>query len=490
MFKKLYIFIIKSYLGPLVMTFFIALFVLLMQFLWKYIDDLVGKGLDWKVIAELLTYASAGLVPMALPLAILLASLMTFGNLGENYELTAIKSSGISLPRIMMPLVVLTVFICIGAFFFSNDVLPYTNLKTGSLLYDITHQRPELNIKEGAFNNDIDGYSIKINRKSKKTDMTYNLMIYDHTANRGNVSVTVADSGYLRVTQDKKYMVVVLFSGLRYDEVLENSIQVHTSGRFKPHRRDKFTKQTLILPLSGFDFVRTDAQLFRNNFQMLNLKQLGHAIDSIDREFTKIQKDFTKSLIATNCFKVPEYENKVDSLHPERQVSKKDVVINLDEKFKNLTRNRKMAVLNIASNYARSAHQSIAISKDEFDARLNIFNRHKIEWHRKFTLSFACFIFFFIGAPLGAIIRKGGLGMPVVISVVFFIAYYIISLSGEKFVREDILPASQGMWISSMVLLPLGVFLTYKATNDSVLLDIDTYLSFYKKIKLLRKKKN
>lgn len=488
--KCLHQLVLRSYIGPLVLTFFISLFILLMQFLWKYIDDLVGKGLEWNIIMELLMYASAGLVPMALPLAILLSSLMTFGNMGENFELLAIKSSGISLQRIMKPLIILIIFISIGAFFFSNEVLPYTNLKTGSLLYDISHQRPELNIKIGVFNNDIDNYSIKITEKNKKTNMLYGLMIYDHSTNRGNTNVTVADSGTIVVTDNKEYMVISLFNGYRYEELLDDG---KNKLRKFPHRRDAFQKQTSILRLSNYELNRTDDDLFKHHYQMLPIEALEKAIDSLEGAYDITKQRIGKNLLRANYLKREMknifYDDSIANTSTWLSIVPPDsaVISDLDSIFNSLSRSRQTKIIASAMDFARSSKRVIEGSKDDLHSRLRWIKRHQIEWHRKFSLSFACLVFFFIGAPLGAIIRKGGLGMPVVVSVLFFIIYYIISLSGEKFVREDILPAVQGMWISSVVLLPLGIFLTYKATTDSVILNIDTYINFYKKIPFLKR---
>ncbi len=485
--KKLHLFVVKSFIGPFVLTFFIALFVLLMQFVWKYIDDLVGKGLEWTIIAELLMYAAMTLVPMALPLALLLASLMTFGNLGENYELVAIKSLGISLQRIMSPLIVLTIAISIGAFYFANYALPYANLKTGALLYDISHQRPELSLKVGVFNNNIEGFNIRINSKNRKTDMFYNIMIYDHKQSRGNTNVTLADSGTIKVTKDKRYMVITLYNGTRYEEVDENQLKMQKEGKKFPYRRDKFQKQSSTIELSGFKFNRTDEDLFRNNFQMLNIKQLVKAEDSLNQVYNQVKRDFASFHINSNYFKadlqkVNYLDTAMRKILVDKAVVKSDVLLDIDTIYKSKSALNKKRSLDVAANYARYAQKNISNTKMDMIGRMKWIKRHQIEWHRKFALSFACFIFFFIGAPLGAIIRKGGLGMPVVISVVFFIAYYVISLTGEKFVREDMIPAYMGIWFSSFVLFPLGMFLTYKATHDSVILDIDTYLSFYKNL--------
>lgn len=478
--KKIHLLVIKSYIGPLVATFFISLFLLLMQFLWKYVDDLVGKGLEFLVIAELLTYASASLVPMALPLAILLSSLMTFGNMGEHNELIALKSSGISLQRIMFPLILLSIVISGGAFFFSNNVMPYTNLKFGALLFDVRHQRPELDIKAGVFYNGLEGASIKIGRKDKKSNMLYKLMIYDHSKRDGNMNVTIADSGTMRVTDDKKYLVFTLFDGASYAEMKEEKKKYETY----PHRRDEFKEQRIIFELVGYGLERSDENLFKHNYQMLNLSQLAHADDSLSKALKQKKRTFANNLLRSNYFKKEDKQRvfNLDTTKTFKFDSTSIIMLNVDSVFNASGNGVKAKVISQALNYARTTQSYINSTESNLIGKRKWLARHRIEWHRKFTLSFACLILFFIGAPLGAIIRKGGLGMPVVISVLFFVIYYIISISGEKYVKTGVLPASQGMWISSIILFPLGIFLTYKATTDSVILNIDTYFNFFKKL--------
>jgi len=491
MLKRLHLFVIKSYLGPLVFTFFISVFILLMQFLWKYIEDLVGKGFEWTVIAELLLYASASLVPMALPLAILLASIMVFGNMGEHYELIAMKASGISLLRIMKPLIVFSIFLSIAAFLFSNYILPITNLRTGSLLYDVSHQRAELNIKQGVFNSDIENYSIKISRKNPKTGMIYDFMIYDHSENKGNAAVTVADSGTIKITDDQRYMIMELYHGMNYMEQKEKK----KINREYPHRSDSFEKQTFVFELVGFGFQRTDRELFKSNFQMLNLRQLNLAIDSLSLILNSREEMFYQNLLRTNYLKRKEHKalkaTTSDSTKTTKKsaISKKKIVWNknLDSLFAQENDREKKNILSNAISNALSTQRYAASSETDQIGRYHWILRHYVEWHKKFNLAFACLIFFFIGAPLGAIIRKGGLGLPVVISVVFFIFYYVMSTYGEKFTRAGIMPASQGMWIASVLLLIIGIFLTYKAVTDSSLFHFEVYVetlkSWKKKLK-------
>ncbi len=473
--KKLHLFVIKTYTGPLISTFFVVVFILLMQFLWKYIDDLIGKGLEFAVIAELLLYTSAGLVPLALPLAVLLSSLMTFGNMGENFELTALKSAGISLQRIMSPLIILTIIISIGAFYFSNNVLPFTNLKMRSLLYDVQQQRPEMQIREGVFYNGIDNYSIKIAGRNYRTNMMYDIKIYDHTQRRGNLKVTIADSGYMRITEDKAFLVTTLYSGYNYEEMEERARQQR--DRSFPHRSDVFDKQTMHIELSGFDLQRTDEEAFRHNSQMMNISQLDSTTDSLGLALKKEVNEHTEKIISSSFFRKDNFTVLKDTvLHVERKPAD---IWALEQ---SLTHEERRRALDQATIDARMIRNQIISTKTNFDWQNKRIRRYEMEWHRKFTLSFACFIFFFIGAPLGAIIRKGGLGMPVVISVLFFVLYYVIDISAQKFVKELVIPAFPGMWISSIILLPAGIFLTYKATTDSVIMNTDTYLNFFRKI--------
>jgi lipopolysaccharide export system permease protein len=457
------------------MTFFIVMFILLMQFLWKYIDDLVGKGLSFDVIAELLLYASAGLIPMALPLSTLLASLMTMGNLGENNELLAMKSAGISLPRIMQPLIYITIVISISAFFFSNNVLPYTNLKISSLLWDVKQQRPELQIKVGVFNNDIDDYVIKVGSKDPRTSLMRNILIYDHGSKEGNLMVTIADSGYMHITNDSKYMVVTLYSGYSYEEMVENRSARRSNKQKFPARRNKFDEQLVLLELKGFDLQRSNEDLFRSSYHALNLQQLKQVSDSIGKEIDTRRERFKKVLKNGTIISNP-YGTTRDSLAVVTHF------LDNDSLFNSLNMSNKHSVISRALSNARSAKNHVSTTNTELHSRGKFMVRHRIEWHRKFSLSFACFVFFFIGAPLGAIIRKGGLGMPVVVSVLFFVVYYIISLTGEKFARELYWTPNLGMWVSSFILLPLGAFLSYKATTDSVIMNADFYINAAKKV--------
>lgn len=489
--KRLHLLMLRSYIGPMLITFFITLFILLMQFFWKYVDELVGKGIGWETLLELMLYISATLVPMALPLSILLSALMTYGNLGENSELMAIKAAGISLQRAMRPLMALTALISIGAFFFANRVMPSANLQAYKLLHEVTQQKPELVIRPGIFNTDIDGYAVKAEKTDKKKGLFYQVMLYDHTSNAQHPDITLADSARFQISEKKDYMVVTLYHGATYEDVR----QKNRISRTFPHRKDLFEEKQILVELTGFSMKKADASLFKNHFQMLNLKQLDIAIDSIDLAMRSRQNELTDNLVKSKLMRNSMNDRTMarilaDSIEPTFNESL-PVHLDIDSLYESLDQMRKERVLDLALNEARNMKQiEISFTRDNLDATLRWKRRHQIEWHRKFTLSIACLIFFFIGAPLGAIIRKGGFGMPVVVSVLFFLFYYIMTLSGDKFARESLLRPWLGMWLASLILLPIGVFFTYKATTDSTLMSRDAYTRIIKRfVGLFRRKK-
>lgn len=471
-------FILRSFAGPFAVTFFIALFILLMQFLWKYIEDLAGKGLEWYVIAELLMYCSAQLVQLALPLAMLLSSIMLFGNIAERYELAALKASGISLQRVMKPLIILTVALSIGAFLYSNFVLPLANLKFYSLLYDITEQKPAINIKEGIFYNGINDISIRVAKKDKNGKDLYDVMIYDHSERRGTNKILTAKRGQMEMTQDKQYLVLNMFDGESYEEVYNNQGRPDNKH---PFVRSKFKEQILRLKLSDFKLQRTDESNFKDHVSMLNIKQLDQQVDTIKLDFNEHLHTLSGQIRRNVSF----FKDSVVKYNPDTVMNKPFDVLAGKNKLD------MQRIVDNALNIARSNKSYIDfVVEDEKQTAARI-RKHQIEWHRKFTLSIACLILFFVGAPLGAIIRKGGFGMPVVVSVLFFILFHVLSISGEKMSKEGTLEPLVGMWMATVILFPVGVFLTYKATTDSSLFDVEFYAKPFKKLKaaITRKKK-
>jgi lipopolysaccharide export system permease protein len=479
--KKVDSFVLKSFIGPLIFTFFIVLIILILQFLWMYVDELAGKGLDAKVLVELIYHFSLTFVPMALPLAILLASLMTFGNMGEFSELSALKSSGIPLQRIMRPLIVLIGIISIVSFYFSNNVLPYSTEKARTLLWDIRRKKPDINIQAGTFYNGVPDFSIKITTKDPETNRMDNLIIYDHRDRRGNISVTLADSGYMKTTPDGTGLIMILFNGYSYNEIEERNI--NTSERKYPSRKDYFKEQTIVIPLSGFDLERSEDGLFKSSASMLNISQLTHYIDSLNIRYNKSIDIQFKIFNGTKIY----YGRNITHSTTD-QANKADTIKKLDDfntkiLYDSLLLSEKRDALTRAIENLKDGSSFLSQSSESLHFEVKTIKNYEVEWNKKLTMSFACLVFFFIGAPLGAIIRKGGLGTPSVISIFFFVIYYVISISAQKLVEEDVVGTFAGMWAGSYILLPIGIFLTYKATTDSVIMNIDTYLSFFKKIK-------
>ncbi len=468
--KKLDRFILTSYLGPLVMTFFIALFILLMQFLWKYIDDLVGKGLEWYIIVKLLFFFSTTFVPLALPLAILLSSLMMFGNLGEHYELVTMKAAGISLSRIMRPLIIVSIFISALAFYYSNVVLPMANLKSLSLLYDVREKKLAFNLKEGVFYAGIEGFVIRVGKKDKDGNTIRDVMVYDHTKHMGNVSLTTAEWGKMELSPDKRFLVFRLFNGVNYEE----RIDLRGNEINRPFQRTRFKEQYQMFDLSAFQLTRTDESLFKKNYEMQNVNQLSFSIDSIRGQLDADQNNYQRSFMSSMQF-----YSKMDSTEKKPVASPARFYSSVIVNFKPADR---FKILETARNAALAAKQTLETSHENLSSKSKLIFKHQIVYHKKFSFSIACFLLFFIGAPLGAIIRKGGLGMPAVISTLFFIMFWVISFVGEKYAAEGVIPPWQGIWFASAVLMPIGIFLTVKSTNDASLLDVDAWISFINKL--------
>lgn len=484
---------LQTFLPLFLMTFGICLFIVLMQFLWRYIDDMVGKGLGIPVLAEMLLYAALFLVPMALPLSILLASLMAFGNLGERLELLAMKSAGVSLIHIMRPLIITICLVCIGAFFFQNNAMPVIQVKLYSLLYSMRQKSPELDIPEGVFYGEITGYNVYVKHKDNKTGLLRDMMIYDYSNGFNNVSIMVADSGRLKTSADKMFLILSLYNGESFANIGEqsNSANVKTSV---PYRRETFKTRDILIEFDA-NFARTDESLMQNQYMGKNMKDLQTSIDSMTVRLDSIRAINSKNVVDMSYKRTmtapqkptttttPEGEQMNVADKPvEKQIIKPVIVMNYDSLYQVKEPSGKAALLTRAKSSVENLKADYFFKAATLGDEAYKVRRHLTEWHKKFTLSFACLVFFFIGAPLGAIIRKGGLGMPVVISVILFIIYYIIDNIGFKMARDGVWEAWQGMWLSSVILAPLGIFLTYKAVNDSVILNADTYLNALKNL--------
>ncbi|QQL49224.1 LptF/LptG family permease [Mucilaginibacter ginkgonis] len=478
--KKIHLLILKSFIRPFIVTFFVVMFVLLMLFLFKYIDDLIGKGFQWYIILELMAYSSATNVAMALPLSVLLSSIMTYGSLGENYELVAIKSAGISLRRAMYPMIIVISVLAISAFLFSDYMLPIANLKFYSLLYDARQQKSAFLIKEGVFNNSFQGYSIRVDRKDPDGQTLHGIMIYQRNPAENNNNVLFAKEGLQYRTPNNQYLVLQLKDGIRYEE---NPGQYGNNNRQRFTRfRFKTTEQKF--DLSVFDLKRTAESDFSRNFQMMNAKQLRHYRDSTQHHIDSgATTNFRLVGAYYRYFAFPhKYKNKTVAYIP----YKPDSVVK--DRIQDL--NIKSTAIANASNEATSIKNAIKLRADNYKNVSREIRSSIVEYQKKFTLSVACLALFLIGAPLGAIIRKGGLGLPVVVSVIFFLIYYIISTIGEKSVKEGDMSPLVGMWIAIFVLTPIGLFLSYKAATDSVLFDVDLYKKFFSKFIPKRFQKN
>ena len=463
MIKKLDKLIFKSFIGPFIITFFIAFFVLMMQILWKYIDDLVGKGLDFITIGQFLWYASASLLTLAMPIAILISSIMTFGNLGESFELVAIKSSGISLLRFMRPLIFFAILLSYITFLFANYVIPYATLKFKTLYSDIYYKKPAFELKEGIFFTYIPNYAIKIGKKDADGKTIHNVLIYEQ-GNPLQDNCIVAEKGIMKISDDKNFLEFNLENGYRYQE---RGNPYDTATEFIRLGFKNFKK---LFDLSVLQKQTTPDSVFKGNYQMLSARQLNKNIDSL----TKIKDSLSKKagISFTNNL---HYTVEADSnwATAAKKVSPVHAKLFPDSLIRAIN-DRSIIVANEIKG-------NLQFSTDELESKEKDIRMHKIEWHRKFSLSLACLILFFIGAPLGSIIRKGGIGMPLVVAIIFFLIFHLLNMFGEKFVKESVLPPYIGMWLAVIVLTPVGIFLTYKAMHDSQIFSKEFYYRIFNK---------
>ena len=482
--KRLYWFMLKTFLPLFMMTFCICLFIVIMQFLWKYIDELVGKGLGVDVIAELFFYAAVSMVPLALPLSILLASLMTFGNLGEHFELTAMKSSGISLLKVMKPLTVFIAMVSIGAFFFQNDVLPQSQVKLWTLLFSMRQKSPTLDIPEGAIYSQIPGYNLYVKQKNPDNNMLYGILIYDVSSMSTYPRIVVADSGMLSMDPSKTHLVLSLHHGNWYEDLSPDATMSNELGS-DMYRREAFKNKDIIIPYDD-NFNRMDDDAMRQQYIGKNITELRQTIDSVTLRVDSVGDMVASELKSKPTLGVPSsrLNNNVNgtlTFTPVKPV-KLTREIDFDSLFAAQTFFVKQSLTHTAISNLKMEKQNYEFRSYMTEDDNFVIRRHEIELQKKFTLSLACLIFFFIGAPLGAIIRKGGLGTPIVISVLLFIVYYIIDNVGYKLAREGRWQVWQGIWLSSAVLLPLGIFLTKKAVDDSAVFNADAYRNFFRRL--------
>ncbi|MCM1067053.1 MAG: LptF/LptG family permease [Muribaculaceae bacterium] len=481
--KRLYSYMLQRFLPLLLMTFFICLFIVLMQALWSLIDDLVGKGLEMKVIAELFFYAALKMVPMALPLAVLLASLMVFGNLGEKFELTAMKASGISLFRIMRPLIVVMGVIGVGAFFFQDIVLPIAQTKMYTLVFSVRQKSPEVEIPVQSFYDQIPNMNLYIEDKNPDTGMLYGMILYDLSRGLDNNRVILADSGRFNFTEDKTRLYMQLYSGEMFENMRDNSMGA-TSSRYLPFRREHFSEKDVYFPFDA-NFNKLDEGGIRSQYVGQNMTELLHSIDSIGAMVDSIGLIYGREIMNTAYFGVrPTVTKQPDGttlMTPAPTVALSEP-LDLDSIFQAPNPSYAKTYVTQALAKAKRQKQEYYYRSMSLSEQAKLMRKHDIELQRKFTLSFACIIFFFIGAPLGAIIKKGGLGTPLVISVLLFIVYYLIDNMGYKMARDGKIPVWEGIWMSSFVLLPLGIFFTWKAVGDSAVFNVDAYRNFFRSL--------
>jgi len=470
--KKLDKLILKAFIGPFIVTFFITLFVLMMQILWKYIDDLVGKGLDVFTLTKFIVYASATLVTLALPIAILLSSIMTFGKLGENFELVAIKSSGISLLRFMRPLFFVAIILSCITFLFANYVIPVANLKFAGIYNDILRKSPAFDLKDGVFYNGFKGFSIKVAKKEKDKTTLKGILIYEQS-NGPQDNTVISEKGTMKMSTDKKFLEFKLRNGNRYEE------KGNVGGTSNEFIRLSFKEYNKLFDLSQLDIKFTPDSLYKNNFRMQTLRQLDKVLDS----FTKNKNAFAKRTQEelANHINYSRYKN----IPSKNATTDKINVKNFDELIPD---SLKVIVNETALNAVASSRNLMQFTSADSDVNSNNMRTVLVEWHRKFSLSVACVVLLFIGAPLGSIIRKGGLGMPILVALTFFTLFHLLSTFGEKLVRQQTLTPMTGMWLPVIVLFPIGVFLTYKATRDSQLFNKEYYYLFLKKVTGIFKK--
>ncbi|MDY5433913.1 LptF/LptG family permease [Bacteroides pyogenes] len=471
--KKLDIFIVKSFFMLFVGTFFICLFIFMLQFLWKYVDELVGKGLEMSVMAKFFFYSALTLVPISLPLAILLASLITFGNFGERYELLAMKAAGISLIKIMRPLVFFVCGLVAISFYFQNVVGPIAQANLGTLIISMKQKSPELDIPEGVFYTTITDYNLKVEKKDRRTGMLYDVLIYNMKDGFENAHIIYADSGRMEMTADKQHLWLHLYSG----DLFENLKSQNMKSDNVPYRRESFREKHMIIEFDS-DFNMADASIMSNQSSAKNMKSLQVSIDSMKIIGDSVGRQYYLEM-SEGVFRSPYGLSKEDTIKIKEANIRN---YNIDSLYNIAPLMQKQKIISGAAGRVENLASDLTFKSYTMEGNDYSMRKHEIEWHKKITISLSCLVFFFIGAPLGGIIRKGGLGMPVIVSVLLFIVYYIIDNTGYKMARDGKWIVWMGVWTSTAVLAPLGAFLTYKSNKDSVVLNADAYMNWFRRI--------
>jgi len=478
MIKTLHIFLVKKYIPPFLATLFIGMFIFLMIFTFTYIDEIAGKGIDSLTLGKMFGFIFLTFLPAAMPLAVLLSSIMTFGNLGETYELASMKSAGQSLLSIMKPLLALIIALCCFCFFYNNYTLPFIHLKAARLLYNVRASKPAFNLKEGVFYNGIDGYSIKVGSKDNDGITIHNIYIYDHTEGLGNTAQTYAKDGEIAMSADGRFLTFKLKNGTHYQQPVNEARQQVT----RPNMIMHFKEQTVRIDLSSLKMENYDEEFFKDKAEMLNVRQL-HSYRDTSEKYRMQSYAQTYQQFTTQYFFLK-------SLEQSKKTQKDTASFRLADYLKAQSEQKRKNIKESALNMAKSAHSFLESKAGEEQTQKTSTAKYEVEWHKKFTVSFACIILFFVGAPLGAIVRKGGFGMPVVISVFLFIIYHVVTITLEKMVLENKMNTLLGMWTSQFVFLPIGLWLSYKAANDSPLLDASAYPKFFAKLGSLFVKKD
>jgi lipopolysaccharide export system permease protein len=475
--KKIDKLVFKAFIGPFAITFAVVVFIFLTQFLMNYFDELIGKDLGFIVYAKLIFYFSLTMTPMALPLAILLACLITFGNLGEHFELTAIKSAGISLTRVLFPMFFFALAMVGVSFWFNNNLIPKVNLKAYSLLYDIRQKKPALDFKDGIFYNGIPNYSIKVQDKDEETQELSGVMIYDHTEGRGNTKVILAERGFMETLQNGSYLKLTLYNGNMYNQ---NKPKIRRKNN-EQFTQMKFARNEMMFPLNSFGFQRTDENLFKPHRVMNNIEELNSKVDSFQVSKNKLESTFYDNIISFFSYSLRKEkfeDHEVDISHYEERGD-----------YFEFSESDEKQILRKATILARNIKSFTNAYATQIENREKEINSHVVEKYKKFTYAVACLAMFIIGAPLGSIIKKGGLGVPVLVSIMFFVVYHVLSITGEKMSKEGLINISQGMWTANVILFIIGVFFLFKARKDSALFDSDYYRVAFDKISRLFKGK-
>lgn len=471
-------YLIKKFIGPFVITFLFALVILLMQFLWLYVDDLVGKGLEIKYILKLLLYASATMIGMAAPLAVLFSSLMTFGTLGENYELVALKSSGVPISKLMIPLASFCILIGLISFWFTNEVTPKAWMKMKSMQYNIHNQKPTLSIEEGAFYDGFDNYIIRVGKKHRDNETIEDVLIYDHSNHQGNTTMTYASRGTMSITPDGKFLLFYLYDGYFWDESKNDNSRTSKL----PLNRAHFKEQYKRFDLSSFELQNDENTFYQSNTKAMSIEQLTGKMDTIKMSIAGISDEAVRAFYNGM--------HNLQMLRGKELPSEDSTRICIDTVLSKYDKSKIHSIFSFANQSAHSASGNVRYTYEEIKYKNESLWSHQIEWHRKFTYSVACFLFFFIGASLGSIIRKGGIGVPLLITVIFFVIYYALSIFGEKIAKGSVVPVSFGMWLSTLIIIPLCIFLTRKATTDSAVLSAEEYMKWIANLKNFRKNKS